>query len=328
MTPAAVRKQIADRRPDRIYLLAGDDDVEQAELADAFAQLVDDGLAAFNIERIHAGEMTTGDKLAAGVASAVAAARTLPMLSDWRVVIVRQAELMLMPRRESEAALRAQQELEAYIQNPAPQTVFVLVAASVDRRSRLFKTLAKEATVVDCGVLESAVDAERWIQQRVKSAQSSIEPAAARLLAGRAGTDLKRLRGEIDRLLLYAMGQPSITLGDVKELAGPTVLQDDWALTTAIEQGRTGEALRQLALALDAGAAPEKVLGQLAWVVRTKFPAVAPGHLAWAVDALFRADLDLKRSAGAPRMLLERLVVALGDRRQPAAAIRVTRRDL
>jgi DNA polymerase III delta subunit len=30
-----------------------------------------------------------------------------------------------------------------------------------------------------------------------------------------------------------------------------------------------------------------------------------------AVDALFRTDLDLKRSAGAPRVLLERLIVEL-----------------
>jgi DNA polymerase III delta subunit len=30
-----------------------------------------------------------------------------------------------------------------------------------------------------------------------------------------------------------------------------------------------------------------------------------------AVDALFRTDLDLKRSAGEPRILLERLVVEL-----------------
>jgi len=30
-----------------------------------------------------------------------------------------------------------------------------------------------------------------------------------------------------------------------------------------------------------------------------------------AVDAVFRTDLDLKRSAGEPRVLLERLVVEL-----------------
>src|SRR4029077_7830787 len=123
---------------------------------------------------------------------------------------------------------------------------------------------------------------EQWIQAKIAGAGVAIEPAAARLLAVRAGTDLKRLRGDLERLLLYALGQSTITVDDVKQIAGPATLQDDWAMTNAIEQGRTAEALRQLALALDAGAPPEKVLGQLGWLVRTKFPALVPGHLATA----------------------------------------------
>ena len=83
-------------------------------------------------------------------------------------------------------------------------------------------------------------------------------------------------------------------------------------MTNAIEAGQGGEALRQLALMLDAGAPPEKVLGQLGWLVRTKFPAQG-GEVKPAVDALFRTDLALKRSAGDPRVLLERLVVELCD---------------
>jgi DNA polymerase III delta subunit len=82
-------------------------------------------------------------------------------------------------------------------------------------------------------------------------------------------------------------------------------------MTNAIETGQVGEALKQLALILDAGAPAEKILGQLGWLVRAKFPALAPGQLRPAVDALFRTDLDLKRSAGDARILLERLVVEL-----------------
>jgi DNA polymerase-3 subunit delta len=258
--------------------------------------------------------MTTGDRLLAGVASIVSAARTLPMMSPWRVVIVMHAEALLVPRRESETAARALDELEAYLSSPDSQTVLVLVAAVLDRRSRMFKLLNRLATVVNCGVIEDQADAENWIRARVAAANVAIEPAAVRLLAARAGTNVKRLRGDLDRLLLYALGQKTVTVADVREIAGPAALQDDWAMTNAIEQGRTGEALRQLVLMLDAGAAPEKILGQLGWVVRTKFPEMAPSRLTAAVDSVFRTDLDLKRSAGDPRILLERLVVELSDR--------------
>jgi DNA polymerase III delta subunit len=82
-------------------------------------------------------------------------------------------------------------------------------------------------------------------------------------------------------------------------------------MANAIEAGDGKTALRQLALMLDAGAAPEQILGQLGWLVRTKFPFQVPAMLRPAVQALFRTDLDLKRSAGEPRVLLERLVVEL-----------------
>ena len=315
-TPAAVRKQIKSGNTEPLYLLLGEDDVEKSALAAEFAEIVDEGLRAFNVERIPAGDMTSGDKLADGVAELVTAVRTMPMMVPRRVVIVTQAEMLLVPKRESEAATRALDDLEAFLKQPEPQTTLVFVAGAIDKRSRMYKLLTKQAMVVECGAIEDQADAERWVRNRIAAAGIEIEPAAARRLAERAGPDVKRLRGEVDRLLLYAMGQPRITLDDVREVAGPAALQDDWAMTNAIEAGQAADALRQLALMLEAGAPPEKVLGQLGWLVRTKFPNLAPEQLSSSVQDVFRTDLALKRSAGDPRVLLERLVVELCGRKR------------
>jgi len=322
-TPGAVRKQIESGNTDPLYLILGEDDVEKSALAAEFAEIVDEGLRAFNVERIHAGDMTSGDKLADGVAGLVSAVRTMPMMVPRRVVMVTQAEMLLAPKRESEAATRALDEIETLLKQPEPQTTLVFVAGTIDKRSRMYKLLAKHATVVECGAIEDQADAERWIKNRIAAAGVDIEPAAARRLAERAGPDVKRLRAEVDRLLLYAMGQPRITLDDVRFVAGPAALQDDWAMTNAIEAGQAADALRQLALMLDAGAPPEKILGQLGWLVRTKFPNLAPENLPSAVQGVFRTDLALKRSAGDPRILLERLVVELcGGKRARTAGPR------
>ena len=85
-------------------------------------------------------------------------------------------------------------------------------------------------------------------------------------------------------------------------------------MTNAIVQRNTAEALRQLSLAMDAGAVPYMILGQLGWFVRDKLPNVDIRRVPAAVDALFRADLDLKSSGGDPKVLLERLVVELCGR--------------
>jgi DNA polymerase III delta subunit len=319
LTPAAVLAQIAAATPDPLYLLQGEDEVEKSALAAAFADLVEEGLRAFNVERIHAGDLTTGDRLAEGVCSIIAAARTLPMMAPRRVVTVLQAETLLMPRRESEAASRALEQLEELLREPEPQTTLVFAAAALDRRSRIFKTLQKHATIVECGVVADLADAERFVRTRVAAAGAAIEPAAARMVAQRAGTDVRRLRADVERLMLYALGQQQITAEDVREVTGPAALQDDWAMTNAIEAGRAGDALRQLALMLEAGRAPEQILGQLGWVVRAKFPAIAPASVRPAVDAVFRTDQDLKSSANDPRALLERLVVELCAGKRSAA---------
>jgi len=321
-TPADVRKQIASGETDPIYLLQGEDDVEKSALASQFASLVDEGLAAFNVERMHAGDWTTGDRLSEGVANLIAAARTLPMMSPRRLVIVSQAEVMLAPKRASDAAESALEQFVQMLEKPERLTTLVLVAAALDKRTRTYKALAKHATIVDCGSPEDVAGAARWVKARVEAVGVDIDPAGARALAtlagfperpqsnGRTG-DVKRLRGEVDRLLLYALGQKKITMDDVREVAGPAALQDDWAMANAIEDGKAADALRQLGLMWDAGSAPEQILGQLGWLVRAKFPQSAPQSLSGAVESLFRADHDLKRSGGDPRVLLERLVVEL-----------------
>jgi len=320
ISPAAVRKQVAAGKTDPVYLLTGEDDIEKSALAHEFEELVEEGLRAFNVERIHAADLTSGDKIAAAVSSIVTAVRTLPMMAPCRVVIVFQADGLLVPKRESEAATRALDALETLLKNPEAQTTLVLVAGTIDKRSRMFKLLARQATLVECGVLESPADAERWVRNRVASAGAEIDAAAARLLAERGGTDVKRLRNDVERLLLYALGQKSISLDDVRQLVGPAALQDDWAMTNAIEAGDGAGALRQLALMLDAGVVPEKILGQLAWLVRAKFPMIAPSTVRSSVDAVFRTDVDLKSSGGSPRILLERLVVELCSGRRGRAS--------
>jgi putative heme degradation protein len=47
---------------------------------------------------------------------------------------------------------------------------------------------------------------------RVAAAGAEIDPTAARLVAQRAGIDVKRLRADVERLLLYALGRRRLAL--------------------------------------------------------------------------------------------------------------------
>lgn len=323
-TPADVRRQIAQGTPGPLYLIVGDDEAEMARLAADLSGLVDDDLRAFNVERFYA-----SDK-AATPAAIVEAARLLPMMAAQRVVVVLRAEKILKPKRKGKADEGVEEDevggsadaLEAYVKAPEPQTVLVLVATDVDRTRRLYKALQKHATIVECWGLKGSKDArvdlrqvarqaEQLVRQAVAGAGQQIDTAAARLVAERAGTDISRLRGDVDRLLLYAAGKPKITIADAQEVVSAESAQDDWAVTNAIQRGDKATALRQLGLSLESGAVPYMVLGQLAWFVREKLPMVDARRVKPAVEAVFRTDLDLKSSGGDPRVLLERLVIEL-----------------
>jgi DNA polymerase-3 subunit delta len=327
-THGSVRKQIADRKLDPLYLIVGDDEAEMSRLAADISCVVEDELRAFNVDRLYAGEKGVTP------ASIVEAARTLPMMSDRRVVVVLRAERILKPKRrgakagEEESAGGAEDApadtdvLDAYAKAPIPETTLVLVACDVDRTRRLYKTLQKQATIVECWGLKGGRDvrvdlrqaarqAEQLVKQAVAAQGQQIDAPASRLVAERAGTDIARLRGDLERLLLYAAGKPRITLDDAQQVVSAETAQDDWAVTTAIQRGDAAEALRQVGLSMDAGGVPFMILGQLGWFVREKLSATEPRRVAAAVDALFRTDLDLKSSGGDPRVLLERLVVEL-----------------
>ncbi len=302
ITPGEALKQIAAGDLAPVYLLLGDDDLEKAELAGAFEQAVDEGLRAFNVERLDGAEAT--------LRQVVEAAATLPMMAPRRIVIVRRAERCLTPKRESRAAAADLAAFEEYLASPYPHACLVLVAAGLDRRRRTTARLLDAATQVKGEELASVADAERWVRRRVSAAGRSIDAAAVRLVAARAGPDLPRLRGEVDRLLLFIGDAPTVGLDDARMVAGPAAAHDDWAVARAIERGQTAAALEELALTVESGAAPYMVLGQLAWVVRTRMPN---HRIAAAVESLHRTDLDLKSSVGDHRVLLERLVAELCD---------------
>lgn len=305
-TPDTVRQQIAARRVDALYLLHGPDETAKSELSVAFADVVDAELRAFNVERLYGGEVSPVD--------VVDAARTLPMMSERRVVVVLQAERVLQPKRESEAAAEALGALESYIQSPVPSTVLVLTTGEeLNRQRRIARLLVKHATTVECGGIASPAEGARFINERARERGMSVDRAAVARLLAMAGADGARLRADLDRVLLY-VGQGTVTSDDVDAVvAAAAVPGDDWALARAVERGETAAALRALRGRLEAGDSVHAIVGQLAWVVRQPPPRgrFRPERVRSAVDALFRTDVALKTSGGDPRVLVERLIVEL-----------------
>lgn len=299
-TPQGLRREIRDGKLLPLYLLLGSDEAEKTSLADEIIEVLDKDLRVFNLDRFYGAEVSPQ--------ALVDTARTLPMGTDRRVVVVSQAEKLIEPKRSGESVTKALSSLSDYVMSPEPLTSVVLIAGALDRRRKLTTLLMKKAAVVDCAGVEGGAEVKGWVRDRFSKTGLSITSKALRALIDRAGDEIGRLRSDVERVALYAAGRDCVEETDVLAVVGPVTSQDDWAVTRAIERCATSEALKELAMALDAGAAPQMVLGQLGWFVRTR---LRPARAAGAIGALFRTDLAMKSSGGDVRILLERLVVEL-----------------
>jgi DNA polymerase III subunit delta len=329
LTPQSCEEQIGAGRLQPIYLLTGPDDEQKARLVTLLIETVEADLRPFNVDKFFPADVR--DDARKQFWTVLQLARTLPMMAPRRIVVMAQAD-RLMPifkqaddeapepgpgapgaktrRPASKAAGEAELEaLDAYLSNPSPECVLVFVAGEkLNRNLKPVKLLEKWAAVVECDPLAGGADAIAWVKEEAAGEGVRIEPSAARLLAGLAGGDIARLRTEFERVLLFASGDGIITEAAVREIAAAPTATDPWAITNAISRGDAGQALRQLAMKLDAGEIPVMILGQLAWYVRAK---MASSRVASGIDAVFRTDLALKTSGGDPAVLLERLVIEL-----------------
>ena len=330
-TVLEIRKQIKSSKTGPVYLLEGDDLQSRHDLAIEFANVVDEGLQAFNVQSFYANEATNASGRDQLIASLLSNARTLPMMAPRRVIVVHEADRLLAPKRAKDdedgpaepavgkgarrVATTPADELEAYIENPEPMTTLVFVSGPLDGNRRVVKLLRKHADVVDCGTLHDPREAAMWITKRVEKDELSIEPKAITLLLQSTGLALGRIRPEVEKLILYAAGESAITVAHVRDVVIPTEESEDvFALMDAVKESNAPRALREISALLNEGVQPPLILGQLrAAAIRLR----PDSRVKTSLEAVFRTDIAIKSSAGTPQYLLERLVVELCSREKP-----------
>jgi DNA polymerase-3 subunit delta len=202
--------------------------------------------------------------------AALEQAQTLPMLARLQIVFLEDAEAIekFGEKNREEAVTR----LEAYLEDPAPFTVFVAEATGLDQRMKLGKLLAEKALVVECGLGESlnerqaaAVALARAI---AKEQEVEFEKGAAEDLAEFVAADLLRLKMEIDKLATYAAERKLIRREDVSALVVSEKTTTVWELADMLASRQSKKALEFLDRLLRDGEEPLPMLGAMTWMYR------------------------------------------------------------
>jgi DNA polymerase-3 subunit delta len=316
-----------------VFFLSGEDAFRRDEAARVLIDAhLDPGTRDFNLDVLRGGEIEV-ETLASVLA-------TPPMMSEWRVVHLREVEALTSSSRFRDLLL-------ATATSPPPGLALVLVAGTTTA-ARFWKDLRKAATAIDFGaVTDDEVPA--WLMERARVTLGvEMEEDAARALGAAVGTDLGVLARELDKLRDYvAEGRP-ITRADVEAAGTYLPRQDRWqwfelvgdrrfaealdGLPVLLGQGESGVGLvigltNQLlrlgvARSLGADALAEALEPRLRWLAKRILPQArrwSVEDLEHAVLGLLRADRLLKASGLSDEAILEEWLLGLLARARAAA---------
>jgi DNA polymerase-3 subunit delta len=269
------------------------------------------------------------------VQSAIAAAEQLPMMSDTRVVRIR--DFAKLREADEDVLIR-------YLNNPAPSTVMIFIADELDKRKKSSKVLLDACTVVEFTPLKDA-EAKAWAKTRLKELKVSADDQVMSDLIRLVGTDVQTLFNELDKLASAAASTGRITSDLVDELIGRSRELSNFDLGDHLFAGNRKKALETLHRLLDDGAEPLMLIGLIAGnyhrlalgkhlfarggrdeVFRnlslppfkrdaylTTLHRSTAAKIARGIQLTAAADLAIKTSQATPRLQLELLVCELAS---------------
>lgn len=191
--------------------------------------------------------------------------RTLPFLTDKRVVLIRNADEFVTKNRPL---------LEKYFDNPCPTGRLILVVKSWNKSTKLAKKLPKIGKLISVAQ-PSRKELPKYVMDYANDERGKkIAYATAQLLIELTGDDLTRLYSEIDKLSLYADADKAIAPKHIEALIGHNRLFNAFAVIDAVIAGNPGSAVERLRGMFEQDKSAEyTVVGAFAFHFRRMFNA-------------------------------------------------------
>lgn len=159
------------------------------------------------------------------IATIINAAKRYPMMSKYQVVIVKEAQ-----------GVKNIDELSYYLQKPLESTILVLCHKHgvLDRRKKLAAEIEKVGVLFESKKIKDA-QLTGFITSYLKHKSIEIEPKASEMMAEFVGTDLSRMAGELEKLIItLPKGQKRITPEQIEQNIGISKDYNNYELRNAL----------------------------------------------------------------------------------------------
>jgi DNA polymerase-3 subunit delta len=206
-----------------IYLLMGEEPFYIDKIAEYIADnVLDESEKAFNRLIVYGTDTDAR--------SVIFAASRPPMMANYQVVIVKEAQNLGSNDLE---------KMETYFTSPLLSTILVLCLKNktLDKRTKAYKEIEKKGVVLETVKLYDSETVE-WITAYIRKKGASINFAAASILADHIGNDLNRIVNELDKLfILLPEDSKTVTSEQIEKNIGISREYNTFALSTAVLSG-------------------------------------------------------------------------------------------
>tara|TARA_B110000003_G_scaffold276303_1_gene322079 strand:+ start:18259 stop:19260 length:1002 start_codon:yes stop_codon:yes gene_type:complete len=201
-----------------IYLLIG----EEPYYIDKISDFIENNILIESEKEFNQTVMYGRDVL---VEDIISAAKRFPMMAEKQIIIVKEAQDLS----------RTIDKLVDYVSNPQLSTVLVInyKYKKFDKRKALYKAINKNGLVYESKRLyENQVS--DWIRRVLGDKNYQVEPKAAQMLVDFLGTNLSKIKNELEKLIMIIPPKTIITADHIEDNIGISKDFNNFELRKAI----------------------------------------------------------------------------------------------
>lgn len=250
MQPLELQRAIARKECAPLYFFYGEETFLIDKTLESLRKtLLDENLAFFNLTVFYGRESTSLD--------IINAAKTLPLQGDYRLVIVKEADLLRSPWKD----------FASYFARPVLSTCLVFCGEKLPLKAALLAAFKMQGIPVRFYHPYDR-DLPGWIRNFSRELNKKMSGEAVALLQAELSNDLQTIFNEIKKIAAYAGERPVIERDDVKEVIAPSRGTSIFTLTDCIAGKDAEGALRSLKHLLEEGEHPLKILTMITRQIR------------------------------------------------------------
>ena len=235
-----IDEDIKSGKLNHIYLIYGAEDFLRKEYRERLKRALSPEEDSMNYSYYEGKDISVGE--------IIDLAETMPFLAERRTIIIENSPFFIGNG----------EKMAEYLNSVPDSTYFVFVEEVVDKRSKMYKSVKQNGSIVEVSITEDKLIT--WILQLLKKDNKKITTNTMHYLLEKIGTNMETIRQEVEKLICYCYDKEVITEEDIDAVCTTQMNNQIFEMLDAMANKRQKAALQMYYNLLALREPPMKIL--------------------------------------------------------------------